>query len=166
MNLDTHQIIYSTDKSEQDILAFLEKANSSFNPKLSDKVDLIVYSKKIYKYANIIFAKLEDIDIGMVAFYINHETKIGFITLIGVLPEYQGRGIGKILLYQTLDCALKNNIDSIELEVSCFNTSAISFYKKNGFLISTSLKHTNNDNSLYMSKKLSTIPRKDGRTMN
>lgn len=151
---------YTRDKSEQKILAFLEKIDASFQPKLSTKVDLLTYSKKINKLANVFFANWGSKDVGIVAFYMNPDSKKTFITVIGVLPKYQGKGIGKFLLDQVQEYSSKEGMCCIELEVNKINTSAISFYRKNGFaasvsspLPSTDSRVTDN-NSLYMSKRL------------
>jgi ribosomal protein S18 acetylase RimI-like enzyme len=49
------------------------------------------------------------------------------------LPEYQGKGIGRILLQKILDF-LKNSKE-IWLEVAIYNENAINFYQKSGFHI-------------------------------
>ena len=60
---------------------------------------------------------------------------------IAVLPEYQGTGIGQIML----DCFLKNciekQIEVIWLEVRETNYKAQSFYSKNGFQTAYSRKN-------------------------
>lgn len=49
-----------------------------------------------------------------------------------VLPEYQGKGIGTQLMEKGLDWLGSDK--NIEFEVATYNTSAISFYKKFGFV--------------------------------
>ncbi len=50
---------------------------------------------------------------------------------IYVLPEYQGKGIGKILWNQALKFFDKTK--DISVEVATYNTKAIAFYKQIGF---------------------------------
>lgn len=150
---------FTNSKSEQKILTFLKEIDASFQPRLSTKVDLVTYSKKINKLANVFFATLDNKDIGIVAFYINSDRRTAFITVIGVLPDYQGKGIGKFLLDLVQDYAIEKGLSYLELEVDKVNTSAIRFYRKNGFVVSISdhlppidSKVTNN--SFYMNKRL------------
>lgn len=53
---------------------------------------------------------------------------------IYVLPEAQGKGVGKLLMLAVLDFAQKNHSDILSLNVNRFN-KALDFYKKNGFEI-------------------------------
>jgi ribosomal protein S18 acetylase RimI-like enzyme len=155
---------FTKDKSVQRVLTFLEKVDVSFQPRLSTKVDLLTYSTKISKLGNVFFANLDNKDVGIVAFYMNPESKKTFITIIGVLPKYQGRGIGKFLLDLVQDDSSKKGMHCIELEVDKVNTSAISFYDKNGFSVSASEPPSSthskaiDNRSFYMSKYLS-IPK-------
>lgn len=50
----------------------------------------------------------------------------------GILPEYQGKGLSKILLNQSLQF-VKNNGSQVKLEVHSTNVKAINLYKKFGF---------------------------------
>ena len=51
-----------------------------------------------------------------------------------VLKEFQGKGVGKILLDKALEIALQSKVDFIWLAVWEENPKAIKFYQKNGFL--------------------------------
>lgn len=51
---------------------------------------------------------------------------------IYVLPEYQGKGIGKMLWKQAQEFFNKNK--NIYVSVVTYNDKAISFYKKLGFI--------------------------------
>ena len=52
---------------------------------------------------------------------------------IAVLKNYQGKGIGKLLLGATFSFAKENNIDLIELNHWTLNDSARKFFGKNKF---------------------------------
>ena len=52
---------------------------------------------------------------------------------IAVKPEFQGRGIGSLLLNNAISLALKKGVEWVRLEVRPSNLKAISFYKKFGF---------------------------------
>ncbi|MDD2786225.1 MAG: GNAT family N-acetyltransferase [Patescibacteria group bacterium] len=55
------------------------------------------------------------------------------IGAIYVLPEYQGKGIGTMLLQKILE--FRKDSKELWLDVASYNTSAINFYKKAGFQI-------------------------------
>ncbi|WP_013322564.1 ribosomal protein S18-alanine N-acetyltransferase [Gloeothece verrucosa] len=55
------------------------------------------------------------------------------ITLLAIHPEYQGRGLGKLLLYALLKNAVKRKLERATLEVREANQVALSVYKKFGF---------------------------------
>ena len=53
---------------------------------------------------------------------------------IAVHPDYRGRGLGQILMDQTILTAGECKATKITLEVKVTNTSAIGLYMKNGFI--------------------------------
>ncbi|CAD0009191.1 GNAT family N-acetyltransferase [Flavobacterium chungangense] len=68
---------------------------------------------------------------------IEHHYKNDAVTKIHkiyLLPETQGKGIGKKVIEEIQKLALENNSTSLSLNVNRFN-SALSFYKKIGFEI-------------------------------
>lgn len=87
------------------------------------------YWKNAYEFVKEILPNAE------VYVFLQNEVILGFIGLNGELIEgifvaenYQGRGIGKDLLNY-----VKENRDSLILQVYQKNTKAICFYEKNGF---------------------------------
>lgn len=58
----------------------------------------------------------------------------GTITNIAVMPDYRGRGIGKLLLQEMLDYCDNEEIGNISLEVRVSNEVAIRLYEKMGFV--------------------------------
>lgn len=57
------------------------------------------------------------------------------ITLLAIHPDYQGQGLGKLLLYSLLEDAVKRKLERATLEVRESNQVALSLYKKFGFRI-------------------------------
>ena len=82
-----------------------------------------------------ILAKEEDIILGFASFEHHYEdgntTKIHKIY---ILPETQGKGIGKLLIDTITQFAKENNSTSLLLNVNRFNI-ALTFYQKLGFKI-------------------------------
>lgn len=54
---------------------------------------------------------------------------------INILPEYQHKGIGRILMDKFESNARKNNIKGIHLRTSSKNIKALPFYDRNGYSI-------------------------------
>jgi len=70
---------------------------------------------------------------GFIVFYVTGAFPLGgYIGLLGVFPNFRGRGIGKILLKTAEKEIFKSSIN-VFLLVSSFNRVAITFYEKNGY---------------------------------
>ena len=54
---------------------------------------------------------------------------------MGVVPDYRGSGIGRLLLTETLEAARSIGIERVELEVFASNEVAIALYRKLGFVV-------------------------------
>jgi ribosomal protein S18 acetylase RimI-like enzyme len=61
----------------------------------------------------------------------HHSGRLG----MGFLPEYRGRGWGRVLLARTLAAARDAGIERVELEVFASNKRAIAFYEAAGFVV-------------------------------
>jgi GNAT superfamily N-acetyltransferase len=81
---------------------------------------------------NIFFALLSGKAIGTVAVLKENELRYE-IAKMAVSPEYQGKGIGKLLLKHAIDYAKKNGATSIYLISNTKLTSAVTLYEKLGF---------------------------------
>lgn len=57
------------------------------------------------------------------------------VTTIGVLPEYQGRGLGELLFLELIDEAMRRQCTWLTLEVRVTNHTAQALYRKYGFSI-------------------------------
>ncbi|MGK7881869.1 MAG: ribosomal protein S18-alanine N-acetyltransferase [Crocosphaera sp.] len=55
------------------------------------------------------------------------------ITLLMISPEYQGQGLGQLLLYGLLRDAVNRNLERATLEVRVSNKPALCLYQKFGF---------------------------------
>lgn len=58
---------------------------------------------------------------------------------VAVLPEYQNKGIGNVLIEYIKEYAFENNFSSIVLEVSERNTQLINWYQKRAFVVQEKL---------------------------
>lgn len=71
------------------------------------------------------------------------------LVVIGVLPEYRGKGVSTELMRNFEIRAKENNISKLQLSVLSDNNRAINAYKKNGWEI-----EENNKSSIVMTKEI------------
>lgn len=82
-----------------------------------------------------LIAKESDISLGFASYEINcNQTNKTKIHKIYILPNSQSRGVGKLLLNEVENIAVKNENSTLFLNVNRFN-KAIQFYQKMGFEI-------------------------------
>lgn len=95
---------------------------------LEDYVDKIISLSTIVPY--FIEGELK----AFISYYKNNPEKtVAFLTMILVAKDYQGKGIGKLLLEFSIKDILKSGFKKYSLEVSKDNASAIQFYLNYGF---------------------------------
>ena len=78
---------------------------------------------------------------GTIQGLINQEF-IGAIQNVGILPEYRGRGLSKLLLYYCLWGYQQAGLKIAQLEVTQTNEVAINLYKKIGFQVTEVIEKT------------------------
>ena len=120
---------------EIQVRTHLENCDTNFVPRLSNKVNIAEYAKKINTNAITFEAWQNDELIGLIAAYFNNkENKSGFITTVSTIKQYEGMGIGSRLIKMCIDYAKSNDYRSILLEVNKENNTAIQLYNKYGFV--------------------------------
>jgi len=84
------------------IIDHLNKCADNFKPPLYTYVNIEEYSRKIYNNAITFESWANNNLVGLIAaYYNNYDTKVGFITNVSVIKEYQGYGIASKLLSET-----------------------------------------------------------------
>jgi GNAT superfamily N-acetyltransferase len=79
----------------------------------------------------------ENICLGFTSCENNYQNnKVTRLHKVYILPEAQGKGIGKVLIEKVIAIAKENQSEVISLNVNKFN-NAVTFYKKNGFEIAS-----------------------------
>lgn len=120
--------------TQEDIQAHLVGCDGNFSPRLSLKVDIGEYSRKISAKAQTFEAWFGDTLVGLVAAYLNDRgARSGFITNVSVAKAFMGRGIAWALLDRCLDRSRQEGMEAIGLEVSMESREAIRLYEKLGF---------------------------------
>ena len=135
---------------EDELFLFLQEVDSLFPIKLSDKIDLKELSSKFLSVGTIFSIYNENKLVALLAGYNNDFVNSkAYISVLAVLPEYQGKGYAsKLITDFTNDCKNKN-IKRIELFTHKTNANAIKMYKKNGFNIDNTEFSRVNDIKFY-----------------
>ncbi len=141
MKLD---IKYKYNKASQaEVEKHLLSCDEQFLPRLSSRVSILDYAKKIFTYASLIEAWFDGKLIGLVAVYCDDQnTKIAHITSVSVLITFTGNGIAGRLIENCVEQSRSLGLHSINLEVSAQNAPAIALYKKFGFVSEKSMSES------------------------
>ncbi len=70
---------------------------------------------------------------GFITTRVDHDSKIGHIPNMSVLPAYRGRGVGKVLLAAALDEFERQGMTAARIETLEQNDIGQSFYPRAGF---------------------------------
>jgi ribosomal-protein-alanine N-acetyltransferase len=127
--------IIKTDTSDfRDIEKHLWECDSRFMQPLSSRVNLCDYAIKMARLADRFEAWDADRLVGLVAAYIRNSNKIeGFISSVSVCDEFQGQGVGSLLMQRCLASASAYGLAKLSLEVAEQDIKACAFYLKLGF---------------------------------
>lgn len=113
---------------------FIEAIDGAFPRGLVSRDNYEEILSKICKHAVFIGADNEGQPAGYAALYANNlETRVAYISMIGVLGCMQGRHIGSQLMRKCIQVAQNNGMQFIRLEVLNANKKAIDFYHRSGF---------------------------------
>lgn len=86
--------------------------------------------------AEVIFAVLEEKEVGFALFFHNFSTFLGragiYLEDLFVLPEYRGRGVGKAILKRLAALAVERGCGRLEWWCLDWNAPSIAFYRSLG----------------------------------
>lgn len=137
----------SNNNLEKDIMEFLKKIDSLFKIPLSQKINLDEYSKKLIRYADVFLAFDNESIVGIFVGYNNDEVfKISNVSVLGVLNEYQGKGIARKLINNFLKLAEEKKMKKVK--VSTIDMRALNLYKSLNFKI------VREENEIYYLEKI------------
>ena len=98
------------------------------------KIDLDVYTEKLINYADFSVYKEGNEIIGLVAGYISNSVDDkSYISMVSVLEEMQGKGIGKRVVADFIEKSAALGKKAVHLYAVRENTPAIKMYKSLGF---------------------------------
>ncbi len=119
------------------IEAHLRECDARFSPRLSGRVDLGDYARKLAALADRVEAWESDRLVGLVAAYLSECRKgEGFVSSVSVCSDVEGRGIASKLMKECRGLAEKKGLTSLGLEVANQDDRVQAFYRKHGFELS------------------------------
>lgn len=114
------------------VLEFLLKVDKEFKPALSEKTSIEEYVDKISSLAELIVAEDDNGIYGLTVLYCNDMLeKRAYVALVGVLPEYRGKGVARQMMIETIRRAVEKGMCRIGIHTN--NPVALNLYKKLGF---------------------------------
>ncbi len=120
---------------EEKILEFLKNVDADFPTPLSHRVDLAEYVKKLIEKATLCVIEENNKIVSLVAGYTkNTDNRIGYITVVGTLQQFRGKGYGARLVNEFIEKCRQNHLLGVHLHTEQENFSAIRLYKKLGFV--------------------------------
>lgn len=134
-----------------EIVLLLQKFDNVV-PRFRERVqDYKAYAQKLSENALVFECRENEEPVGFAAVYANNlQDETAFLALLAILPQYQGKQLGKRLMESCCIEAKKNGMKRIRLEVDISNHKAIGFYTRRGFASTNEYTTT----SMYMEKKL------------
>jgi len=118
-----------SDKKEigrQDLIFFYDEKESENlvdEAEIRDDAEVRIETSYMIELNNIAIGKIN----------IKYNDNLAFISGFGILPEFRGKGYGKIALKEALKLINEKNINQVGLDVSCKNDTALNLYKSCGF---------------------------------
>jgi ribosomal-protein-alanine N-acetyltransferase len=124
----------SNTANKDQILECLVLCDKNFDPVLSSRVNLTEYAYKLFKKAKNFECWQEDKLVGIVSIYCEvNENTFAFITNVCVLPQFNGKGIAKKLIQNSIAYAREIGKSEVKLEVGASNLKVRMLYSKLGF---------------------------------
>jgi len=128
--------------SHEQLVGILAEFGDLFPDPLLQRVDIHAYANKLIKFADMQFVVHNQNIIGFLAVYANDtQTHIAHIPIISILPGYQRKGIGKVMLSRAIALARQKKMQHLWLNVMKENYAAIHFYESMRFKISAEKDH-------------------------
>lgn len=133
------KIVPATANDIQDILKFI--THLAVYEKLEHEVVATeeILHKNLFgedRFAEVIFVEHDGAKVGFALFFKNFSTFLGlpgiYLEDLFVLPEYRGKGLGKLLLAHIAKICVERGYGRFEWSVLDWNTPSIDFYRSIG----------------------------------
>lgn len=147
--------------TREQLTTFLNEIDGSFEPKLSERVNLINYSEKLISNAEVycVVNSLNRVIACLLVYANNISFKTAYVPIVGVLEEYRGNGLLKKLFDKAEEDLINKGFEFIALE-TWLGGIALNYYVKNGYYVdNVNFDRPNGGASVNLKKDL--ILRKD-----
>ena len=125
---------YAEEKDAAKILYFIKEL-AAYEKMLDEVIATEELLKEwifVQKKAEVIFAIVDDKEIGFAVFFLNFSTFLGragiYLEDLYVMPEYRGKGYGKALLKKLAQIAVERKCGRLEWWCLDWNQPSIDFY--------------------------------------
>jgi ribosomal-protein-alanine N-acetyltransferase len=118
----------------EDIRTHLLACDDRFQPRLSARVDIAEYARKIRERAQTFEAWDGRRLVALVAAYVNVAQRTSYITSVSVTPGFERRGLATRLLGQAMRHLEREGIAAVSLEAAKENSSSLRLYARFGFV--------------------------------
>lgn len=116
------------------LYAFIQSVDMLFSKPLSQRVDLLEYSQKLFNKATLCYILQEGKVIALTAGYTQQLLgSMAYISLVATLPENQGAGLACETVTQFIKTCRNMNLSAIHLYTTHDNEHAKHLYEKLGF---------------------------------
>ena len=133
--MESFEIAFN-DITSEELLDIHLQCDNDFIPRLSSRVDIKEYTKKLFDNASFVLIKTNNSISGVVALYCNDfEKYTAYISSVCIKMEFRGLKYGTVLITETIKYSKNIGMKSVMLEVSKENIIAYNLYLKHGFAI-------------------------------
>jgi len=116
-----------------EFLTFLEETDNLITPKLSSRVNLEEYAKKVTKNATMFVAKKEKEWIGVEALYYNPYPDYSYSTYLCIKKEYQNNSnVGIDLMLRQRQFLKKNQTKGLRFAIRKSDAALLNYHLKTG----------------------------------
>ena len=124
----------------KDISDILNYYSKDLEPIRAGRIDLDEMARKFTAFGTVIELVEDGERVGFAAFYHNdRKLRRAYLSMIVVLPEYQGRGCGSRLIAEVEHECIEDGMKILAVEVRTDNQMAVKFYKERGFEVINAL---------------------------
>ena len=135
---------YFKSLSPEEIANYLKLNDNDYFQKLSNRIDIDDYAKKLHQKSLHFTLYEKDKLVGFSPCYFDNKIKnTGYVSSLTIRDGYRGFGLGGRLLMHIKAYAKKSSFIDIKVSVHCDNKISINFYKKNTFEIFEQNDETN-----------------------
>lgn len=113
-------------------MPFLQLIDSSFTPHLSEKVNLLDWSDKVFSQASTVACYDDGVLVGLLVFYCNDSAnRRSYISLLGVSDKHRGKGYARKMLERAISYIKELHFAIVGVHSN--NPLAIALYRSVGF---------------------------------